>query len=86
MEPECSYLHPLVDQSHQSDYTYKDEDVPVLSEALADKRHKWEEIALALRLPEAVRAECREGSSMTTSDVLEHKWRASLKTILLLYE
>ncbi len=24
--------------------------------------------------------------SYTTSDVLQHKWRASLKTILLLYE
>ncbi len=75
MEPECSYLHPLVDQSHQSDYTYKEEDVPVLAEALADKRHKWEEIALALRLPEAVRAECREGNSLTIKlhNVL-HKW------------
>ncbi len=75
MELECSNLHPRAERSHQSDYTYKKEDVPDLVTALADKRHKWEEIALALRLPEAVRAECREGNSLTIKlhNVL-HKW------------
>ncbi len=75
MEPECSNLNPFADRSHQSDYTYKEEDVPSSTEALADKRHKWEELALALRLPEAVCAECREGNSLTIKlhNVL-HKW------------
>ncbi len=42
---------------------YKEEDVPALVEALAEVTHKWEEIAVALRLPEAVSEECREGRS-----------------------
>ncbi len=29
---------------------------------------------------------CMTSYDLTTSDVLEHKWRASLKTILILYE
>ena len=34
-------------------------DAEDLTELLAEKRHKWEEIAMALRLPESVREECR---------------------------
>ena len=46
-----------------TEYLYREEDVTDLAEALADVSHKWEEIAVALRLPEAVLAECREKSS-----------------------
>ena len=45
-----------------SEYIFK-EDVPDLVEALAGVAHKWEEIAVAVRLPEVVRAECGEKSS-----------------------
>ena len=34
-------------------------DAEDLTELLAEKRYKWEEIAMALRLPESVREECR---------------------------
>ena len=44
-----------------SEYIFKD--VPDLVEALAGVAHKWEEIAVAVRLPEVVRAECGEKSS-----------------------
>ena len=46
-----------------SEYIFKEEDVPDLVEALAGVAHKWEEIAVAVRLPEVVRAECGEKSS-----------------------
>ncbi len=75
MELECSNLHPRAERSHQSDYTYKKEDVPDVVTVLVHKRHKWEKIALALRLPEAVREEFREGNSLTIKlhNVL-YKW------------
>ncbi len=47
-----------------TDCIFKEGDVPGLVEALAKVIHKWEEIALALRLPEAVIEECREGRSL----------------------
>ena len=34
-------------------------DAKDLTELLAEKRHKWEEIAIALQLPESVKEECR---------------------------
>jgi len=54
---------------------FKEEDVADLVEALADVVHKWEEIALALRLPEAYRVQCKEGSSpvLRLNNVL-YKW------------
>ena len=58
-----------------TEYLYTEEDVPDLLEVLADAAHLWKEIALALRLPEAVRAECgRETSyNLNLSSVLS-KW------------
>ena len=43
---------------------YREEDVPDLMKALAKVAHLWEEIAVALRLPEAVLAECGRKSSL----------------------
>ena len=43
---------------------YREEDVPDLMKALAKVAHLWEEIAVALRLPEAVQAECGGKSSL----------------------
>ena len=48
-----------------TEYFYTKEDVPDLVEVLADAAHLWKEIALALRLPEAVRAECGKETSYT---------------------
>ena len=46
-----------------SECIFKEEDIPDLVEALAGVAHKWEEIAVAVRLPEVVHAECGEKSS-----------------------
>ena len=45
------------------EYFFQEGDVEDLVEALAGVAHKWEEIAVAVRLPEVVRAECGEKSS-----------------------
>ena len=46
------------------EYFFQERDVEDLVEALAGVAHKWEEIAVAVRLPEVVRAECGEKSSL----------------------
>ena len=46
-----------------TEYLYR-EDVPDLMKALTKVAHMWEEIAVALKLPEAVLAECGEKSSL----------------------
>ena len=57
-----------------TEYLYR-EDVPDLAEALAGVNHKWEEIAVALRLPEAVRTECgRESSLVLKLHSVLSKW------------
>ena len=45
------------------EYFFQERDVKDLVESLAGVAHKWEEIAVAVRLPEVVRAECGEKSS-----------------------
>ena len=45
------------------EYFFQEGDVEDLVEALAGVAHKWEEIAVAVRLAEVVRAECGEKSS-----------------------
>ena len=45
------------------EHFFQEGDVKDLVEALAGVAHKWEEIAVAVRLPEVVRAECGEKSS-----------------------
>ena len=45
------------------EYFFQEGDVEDLVESLAGVAHKWEEIAVAVRLPEVVRAECGEKSS-----------------------
>ena len=47
-----------------TEYLYREEDVPDLMKALTKVAHRWEEIAVALRLPEAVLAECGGKSSL----------------------
>ena len=47
-----------------TEYLYREKDVPDLMKALAKVAHLWEEIAVALRLPEAVLAECGGKSSL----------------------
>ena len=47
-----------------TEYLYREEDVPDLMKALTKVAHLWEEIAVALRLPEAVLAECGGKSSL----------------------
>ena len=58
-----------------SDYYFNENDVVHLAEILADIADKWEEIAVSLRLPKVVRAECGSGSSfaMKLYNVLD-KW------------
>ena len=58
-----------------TEYLYEEEDVPDLAEALANVADLWEEIAVALRLSKAVRAECGKESSLVLKlhSVL-HKW------------
>ena len=57
-----------------TEYLYR-EDVPDLVEALADAAYLWEEIAVALRLPESVRAECgRESSLVLKLNSVLYKW------------
>ena len=58
-----------------TEYRYEEEDVPDLAEALANVAHLWEEIAVALRLPEAVLAECRGKSSLVLKlHSVVYKW------------
>ena len=45
--------------SGEDDVILTTADAKDLTELLAKKRHKWEEIAIALQLPESVREECR---------------------------
>ena len=58
-----------------TEYLYEEEDVPDLAEALANVADLWEEIAVALRLSKAVRAECgRESSLVLKLHSVLHKW------------
>ena len=50
---------PTTGASGEDDIILTIADAADLTELLAEKRHKWEEIAMALRLPESVREECR---------------------------
>ena len=50
---------PTTTASGEDDVILTIADAEDLTELLAEKRHKWEEIAMALRLPESVREECR---------------------------
>ena len=50
---------PTTTASGEDDIILTIADAEDLTELLAEKRHKWEEIAMALRLPESVREECR---------------------------
>ena len=58
-----------------SDYYFNENDIVHLAEILADIADKWEELAVSLRLPKVVRAECGRGSSfaMKLYNVLD-KW------------
>ena len=40
--------------THQTDYTFKEEDAPSLAEALAEVAYLWEQIAVALRMSKTV--------------------------------
>ena len=51
--------HPTTPASEEADIILTIADAEDLTELLAEKCHKWEEIAMALRLPEPVREECR---------------------------
>ena len=54
---------------------YREEDVPDLVKALANVAHLWEEIAVALKLPKPVRAECgRESSLVLKLNSVLYKW------------
>ena len=58
-----------------TEHLYEEEDVPDLAEALANVADLWEEIAVALRLSKAVRAECgRESSLVLKLHSVLHKW------------
>ena len=58
-----------------TEYSYREEDVPDLVEALADAAYLWEEIAVALKLPKSVRAECgRESSLVLKLNSVLYKW------------
>ena len=58
-----------------TEYSYREEDVPDLVEALADAAYLWEEIAVALRLPKSVHAECgRESSLVLKLNSVLYKW------------
>ena len=50
---------PTTAPSGEDDIILTIADAEELTELLAEKRHKWEEIAIALRLPESMREECR---------------------------
>ncbi len=49
--------------THQSDYTFKEEDVPGLAMALAEVAYLWELIAVALRMSKTVIEDCRDKGS-----------------------
>ncbi len=47
-------------EAHQSDYTFKEDDVPGLAMALAEVAYLWELMAVALRMSKAVIEECKD--------------------------
>ena len=51
------------DEGDCANVFFTDKDVPALTDGLVSGCHKWEEIGLALGLPEYVRDDCRSGSS-----------------------
>ncbi len=76
MESHCKSHQKGSAGTHQSDYTFKEEDVPGLAEALAEVAYRWEQIAVSLRMSKTVIEECRDkGSDLTLKlyNVL-HTW------------
>ncbi len=66
MESHCKSHQKESAGTHQSDYTFKEEDVPGLAEVLAEVAYLWELMAVALRMSKTVIEDCRDkGSDLT---------------------
>ncbi len=63
MESHCKSHQKESAGTHQSDYTFKEEDVPGLAEVLAEVAYLWEKIAVALRMSKTVIEDCRDKGS-----------------------
>ncbi len=74
--PHC--IQPLAtgDEQSREDYHFKEGDALRLSKFLADEvAHLWEEIAISVGLPEAVREECGDSRKFATRLYkILHKW------------
>ena len=51
------------DEGDHADLFLRDSDVPALTEVLVSGSHKWEEIGIAIGLPEYVKKDCGKGGS-----------------------
>ena len=58
------------------DYVLKDADIPALSEVLARKCHKWQQLATALELPNFLIAQCLNDSFILAMNGVIREWIA----------